>query len=500
MYPLNHEITAERLYVAEFHRFADPLQDRAIKWIKENVPEQKPEQKSDADDTEIFSVRLDADSLPDLLLEMRKEYGQYVPPDIFKRRMAANVHLIDAHAKALVNRSVEKVNGKDTVRRLISKDLVQTKTGLKPSVGGVNMISGSITEDFTKAAIKQNINLVGKLHDKYTDAVDEVLRKGFIASKSQKELIADIMHVSKATETEARFWAQDQAGNFFSEINRKRSEAAGFPGYIWRTQSDRHVRDTHARLEGTYHRWDDPPDVPSKKGGPIRKLHPGKDYRCRCWADSAAGEHEADRKYEDPLPHEIKQSVYEFKPVATIKEAEQYAMSLGVKNPQYKNRDNIDMANYANKVLTQYKNAGHEMPKAVIAEKKLFEKLSDDILDIPAAYRNGIIYLNEEVDFSRVYLDYLDAFKDGAWSSDHPAHIMRHEMGHFLHHKKIGTLQLVTLRNKKVADIHKPIMRKVSSYAVTTYLEFVAEVHAALMNGQKFDDAVMSLYNNLKGI
>jgi SPP1 gp7 family putative phage head morphogenesis protein len=308
-YPLHLEKTAERLYLTEYHRIADPIQKKVIAWIKENIPESKndsaefnlPPLASDYDNIGEAnnSVRTDA---PQSLLELRKEYGQYVPPDVFKRRMAANVHLIDAHAKALVNRAIVKVNGKDTVRGLLSKDMVQTKTGLKPSVGGVNMISGSITEEFTKQAIKQNINLVGKLHDKYSDAVDEVLRKGFIASKSQKELIADIMRVSKATETEARFWAQDQAGNFFSEINRKRSEAAGFPGYIWRTQNDNHVRDTHARLEGTYHRWDDPPDVPSKKGGPIRKLHPGQDWRCRCDAESAMGPEDAEREYFEPLP------------------------------------------------------------------------------------------------------------------------------------------------------------------------------------------------------
>lgn len=519
-YPLHLEKTAERLYLTEFHRITDPIQKKVIQWIKINIPEEKND-SSETDTAQMESARTDSkevvrsdspQSLLDLLMEMRREYGQYVPPDIFRSRIAANVHLIDAHAKALVNRAIVKINGKDTVRGLLSKDMVQTKTGLKPSVGGVNMISGSITEEFTRQAIKQNVNLIGKLSDKYTDAVDEVLRKGFIASKSQKELIADILNATNVTEGTARFWAQDQAGNFFSEINQKRSQAAGFPGYIWRDQNDGHVRDTHHRLTGTYHRWDDPPDVPAKAGGPIRKFHPGQDWRCRCWAESATGEHEAERKYEDPLPFALSkvpeyESLTDFVPAKTIEDARDYAKKIGVQIPKYKYKKDLYIANYVNEVLTEYKSSGSPMPSEVIIDSRVFKKLEQDGSSIPAAFQRPIpgvsgarIYLNSRHYFPDLLTRQEIAYKRKWHSSGHRFHIVRHEMGHFLHNKKIENDLYADIKDRRVTKAHIEIMSRVSLYATSDYLEFVAELHAGLMDKKTYDSEIINLYIELGGI
>lgn len=51
--------------------------------------------------------------------------------------------------------------------------------------------------------------------------------------------------------------------------------------YIWRTAGDADVRDGHIARSARRFSWNAPPE-----GG-----HPGKDYNCRCWAESLVQEH-----------------------------------------------------------------------------------------------------------------------------------------------------------------------------------------------------------------
>lgn len=54
--------------------------------------------------------------------------------------------------------------------------------------------------------------------------------------------------------------------------------------YIWRTQRDRRVRETHKKLAGKCFLFDDPPTTVTKSGR-VHTGNPGTDWGCRCWAD-----------------------------------------------------------------------------------------------------------------------------------------------------------------------------------------------------------------------
>jgi SPP1 gp7 family putative phage head morphogenesis protein len=299
MYPLHLEKQNEELYAWLFKKGSKPVQSAVIDFIKTNYDKLVPNHiKSDSSDLnpgvrQTSQARFDEESLRDFLVRLRAEHGNLpISSETYQKQIALNFRLIDAHAKALVEKSVEKA---------IKQETVNTLSGLKQSVGGIDLTK-NLTQDFLKRTIHENVGLIKILHTDYVDSVEKVLLDGFLNGHSQKSIIDSIVHTTGVHESTARFWAQDQSGKFFGSVTKARSEAAGFPGYIWRTQGDGRVRDIHRRLEGTYHRWDDPPSVPSNKGGPIRKLHPTQDYRCRCWAESSLGEHEAERQYEDPLP------------------------------------------------------------------------------------------------------------------------------------------------------------------------------------------------------
>ncbi|MBY5934863.1 hypothetical protein KUV51_17780 [Tateyamaria omphalii] len=62
---------------------------------------------------------------------------------------------------------------------------------------------------------------------------------------------------------------------FAGLINQLRQEDLGIERYVWRSQDDVKVRDSHAEYDDQVFRWDHPP-----AGG-----HPGEAHNCRCYAE-----------------------------------------------------------------------------------------------------------------------------------------------------------------------------------------------------------------------
>ncbi len=60
----------------------------------------------------------------------------------------------------------------------------------------------------------------------------------------------------------------------FGLLNQAQQKAMGIEFYVWITQHDGRVRDSHAERDDKIFRWDNPPE-----GG-----HPSQDYGCRCYA------------------------------------------------------------------------------------------------------------------------------------------------------------------------------------------------------------------------
>ncbi len=65
---------------------------------------------------------------------------------------------------------------------------------------------------------------------------------------------------------------------FAGLINQLRQQDLGIERYIWRSQDDAKVRDSHAGYDDQVFRWDEPPS-----GG-----HPGQAHNCRCVAEPVA--------------------------------------------------------------------------------------------------------------------------------------------------------------------------------------------------------------------
>ncbi len=101
--------------------------------------------------------------------------------------------------------------------------------------------------------------------------------------KHQK-LIANCLDMGLLPEAKSLQQADTELLALWREIKQHLSneeqQQEGYTHYIWHTQGDGKVRESHAVNNGKVFAWDNPPEVG----------HPGEDYNCRCWAEPYAPE------------------------------------------------------------------------------------------------------------------------------------------------------------------------------------------------------------------
>lgn len=108
---------------------------------------------------------------------------------------------------------------------------------------------------------------------------DEIVQVAHLGT-STKGLAEIIQGRLGVAERHALFIARDQISKLNGAITESTQVAAGVTSYRWRSSRDQRTRKMHSDLDGTIHRWDDPP-VTNPEGD---QNHPGGDYQCRCVA------------------------------------------------------------------------------------------------------------------------------------------------------------------------------------------------------------------------
>lgn len=78
----------------------------------------------------------------------------------------------------------------------------------------------------------------------------------------------------------AKLIARTETARANASFVQARAAAIGSEGYIWRTTMDGAERDSHARMNGKYFRYDSPPHLSDGTTG-----HAGTFPNCRCWQD-----------------------------------------------------------------------------------------------------------------------------------------------------------------------------------------------------------------------
>ena len=150
---------------------------------------------------------------------------------------------------------------------------------------GINILDDYYSGEFYREQLKlwsdENASLISTLPEEVLGEMQGIVENGFLNGKSNRDIVREIQARFNVSRNQARFYAVDQLAKLNAAITQQQQTECGVEEYIWSSSKDQRVRERHAQLDGTKHRWDTPPIVDDKTG---RRAHPGEDYRCRCVA------------------------------------------------------------------------------------------------------------------------------------------------------------------------------------------------------------------------
>jgi SPP1 gp7 family putative phage head morphogenesis protein len=150
---------------------------------------------------------------------------------------------------------------------------------------GINILDDYFSGEFYRERLKlwtdENASLISTLPEEVLGEMQDIVEDGFLNGRSNRDIVKEIQERFNVSRNKARFYAVDQLAKLNASITQQQQTDCGVEEYIWSSSKDQRVRERHAQLDGTKHRWDTPPIVDEKTG---RRAHPGEDYRCRCVA------------------------------------------------------------------------------------------------------------------------------------------------------------------------------------------------------------------------
>ena len=163
----------------------------------------------------------------------------------------------------------------------ITKDIKKIfKSSNQPIPEVVLSAPSQVLED----VIKLNVELIKAIELQQVENLENVIKNAVQNGNNIDAIMKEVQKQSDRGLNYAQFVAEDQVAKAHAGINEERQKAVGFDEYEWVATNAPvgfelgNVRPTHAALDGTIQRWDQPPLVGD------RNLHPGEDYRCRCIA------------------------------------------------------------------------------------------------------------------------------------------------------------------------------------------------------------------------
>lgn len=132
---------------------------------------------------------------------------------------------------------------------------------------------------------KENVSLITSVPKENLDDIEQMLYRDAqrkLTPKAMKQRIGDQFNIAEAR---AALIAHDQVGKFNGTITELRQTNLGVTEYIWRTSEDERVREDHYRLDTQKFSWSDPPITVTSGKRAGERNHPGRDIRCRCYAE-----------------------------------------------------------------------------------------------------------------------------------------------------------------------------------------------------------------------
>jgi hypothetical protein len=202
-----------------------------------------------------------------------------------------------------------------------------------------------------------------------------------------------------------------------------------------------------------------------------------------------------------------------FTPARSPEEATRYACET-LRVPVLDYRRKLVIANQVNAALHIAAGHGLAPPLQVAVDVDYFRRSSPTAwavyvpsVAVHEGQYNQAIVLNPECDWENLAAATRIRYAEGVFSTDHPQHVIFHELGHLAYHRHApaafgqpGRPDRPNRDNDRLfAEQVASIRGKVSRRAERNYREFVAEVFCMKLAGKRVPRAVSALYNRLDG-
>lgn len=129
--------------------------------------------------------------------------------------------------------------------------------------------------------MSEQVELITSIPRDAAKRVHELATEFIYEGRRYPELSKMIMESQDVSKARANLIARTEVSRAASVFQQVRAQHIGSEGYVWRTSRDRRVRVIHRKLEGSFHRWDEPP-IAGERG---ERAHPGGIFNCRCIAE-----------------------------------------------------------------------------------------------------------------------------------------------------------------------------------------------------------------------
>jgi SPP1 gp7 family putative phage head morphogenesis protein len=192
---------------------------------------------------------------------------QSVIPEMLEM-LARYAETLQPWARATARRLIAEISRRDAVAWF--------KSSRDIGVGLRELIEQAPIGFVAQQLVNDQVDLITSLPIEAGRRVQKHTMEFVTSGRRYDELVELVKASGEVTTSRATLIARTETAKAQSAIMQARAQFVGADQYIWRTVRDSRVRAEHRRLEGTVHRWNDPP-VAEANG---ERHHPGEFPNC----------------------------------------------------------------------------------------------------------------------------------------------------------------------------------------------------------------------------
>lgn len=138
----------------------------------------------------------------------------------------------------------------------------------------VGQVARSIVEENIKLMKSLPLEAASRVTDIHSRAIEAM-----ISGERSTDFAKEIMRSGDVAKSRANLIARTEIGRASQALTQARATHVGSEGYVWRTAEDGDVRHSHAKMEGKFVYWSNPPTLDGMTG------HAGALPNCRCYCE-----------------------------------------------------------------------------------------------------------------------------------------------------------------------------------------------------------------------